>query len=282
MIVKEYLARSRERLAGENISDHSIESELLLRQALSVSTIELYLLYDGELTLTQQQTAEELIQRRLSGEPSAYIRGEQDFYGLEFYVRPSVLIPRPETELIVEKAIHLAEAFSSPIIADIGVGSGVIAVTLAKYLPLAEIFAIDISRRALDIARLNAERHGLANRIVFLHGSFFSPLTATFDILVANLPYVKSGELPNHFEPALALDGGLDGLRVIDDFCRFLPGKLRPGGSLLMEIGQGQTIEVTRMLREALPRARISVDCDLAGIERVVTASQPLKSTGSL
>jgi release factor glutamine methyltransferase len=116
MIVKEYLAGARERLAEENISDPSIESELLLRQALGVSTVELYLLYDDELAPVHQQAAEELIRRRLAGEPPAYIRGKQDFYGLEFYVRPSVLIPRPETELLVEKAIHLAEDFPSPII----------------------------------------------------------------------------------------------------------------------------------------------------------------------
>jgi release factor glutamine methyltransferase len=277
MIVKEYLAVARQRLAEENISDPSIESELLLRQALGVNMVELYLLYDDDLAPTHQQAAEELIQRRLTGEPMAYIRGKQDFYGLEFYVRPSVLIPRSETELLVEKAIHLAEPFPSPIIADIGVGSGVIAVTLAKHLPQAEIFAIDISPVALEIARLNAGCHGVADRIVFLHGSLLSPLNKQVDILVANLPYVKLGELPNHFEPPESLDGGLDGLRVIDEFCRHLPGKLRPGGSLLMEIGQGQTGAVIQMLRESLPEARISVDCDLAGIERVVTASLPLK-----
>jgi release factor glutamine methyltransferase len=134
---------------------------------------------------------------------------------------------------------------------------------------------------ALDIARLNAGRHGLADRIVFLHGSLLSPLFKRVDIIVANLPYVKSGELPNHFEPPEALDGGLDGLRVIEEFCRHLPGTLRPGGSLLMEIGQGQTGAVTHMLRTSLPEARISVDYDLAGIERIVTASLPLKQPDS-
>jgi release factor glutamine methyltransferase len=192
MIVREYLAGIRERLAAGNISDPSIESELLLRQALGVSTVELYLLYDDDLAPTCRRDAETLIQRRLAGEPLAYIRGRQDFYDLEFYVRPSVLIPRPETEILVEKAIHLADAFASPVIADIGVGSGVIAITLAKHLPQAEIIAIDISPMALDIARLNAGRHSLADRIVFLQGNLMSPLNTQIDILVANLPYVKS------------------------------------------------------------------------------------------
>jgi release factor glutamine methyltransferase len=275
MTVKEYLAGARERLAAANIPEPSIESELLLRHALGVSTVELYLLYDDELTPAYREAADALIERRLAGEPAAYILGKQDFYGMEFYVRPSVLIPRPETELLVEKAMRLAEAYASPVIADIGVGSGAIAVVLAKHLPHAVIFAADISPVALDIARLNAGRYNLGDRIVFLESDLLASLPEPVDILVANLPYVKSNELPNTFEPAEALDGGPDGLRVIERFCRELPGKLNPGGSVLMEIGQGQSSAVSEMLRSSLPTARIGVECDLAGIERVVTATLP-------
>jgi release factor glutamine methyltransferase len=273
LTLKEALAEARRRLDEAGIPEAALESEILLRHALGISTVDIYLRYEEPLEPQQQDAYFQLIDRRLAGEPSAYITGQREFYGLPFYVNHSVLIPRPETELLVGKALERAKSMASPVIADIGTGSGIIAIIMALRLPQARIFADDISPEALETARRNSMRHGVEDRITFVQGDLLSALPEKADIVASNLPYVKSSEMPDSGEPRLALDGGQQGLDVISRLCRELPSKLKPGGSALLEIGMGQAAAVSGMLREALPAAAIETYYDLAGIKRLVVAT---------
>ncbi len=273
MTLKQALNRAREILAASDVEEASLESELLLRHTLKISRVQLYQDLAHELNAEQEETFRKLVERRLTGEPTVYITGHREFYGLDFYVDPNVLIPRPESELLVEKALALARSRSISAIAEIGTGSGAVAISLALNLPQTKIYATDISAPALKIARFNCQKHGALDRIHFLQGDMLDPLPEPVDIIIGNLPYVKEQELPplTSFEPRLALNGGADGLERIRRLCRQAIGKLRPDGCLLIEIGQGQGKAVTAFLRGLFPTAEIGVSPDLSGIERVVS-----------
>jgi release factor glutamine methyltransferase len=271
---KQALNRARGILAEKNIEDAPLEGELLLRHVLGISQTQLYLDLDRELNPKQEQAFRHLLKRRLSGEPTAYIMGRCEFYSLDFYVDPRVLIPRPESELLVEEALALAQNRPLSTIAEVGTGSGAIAISLALELPEAKIYATDISASALEVALINCRKHGVVDRVCFLHGNMLDPLPEPVDLIVANLPYVRKSELAAvRFEPRLALDGGQDGMGKIRQLCRQLGGKLRPGGFLLLEIGEGQGREVTTVLHNLFPGGEIRLTPDLGGIERVVSLS---------
>jgi len=272
---RQALNRAREMLAEADIEDAPLESELLLRHVLEISQVELYQDPEREIKPEQGKKFWALVKRRLSGEPTAYITGHREFYGLDFYVDPGVLIPRPESELLVEKTLALAQTHPVACIAEIGTGSGAIAVSLALNLPHAKIYATDISEAALKVALSNCQRHGVADRVCLLQGDMLDPLPEAVDIMVANLPYVSQTELSrlSDFEPELALNGGADGLAQIEKLCQQVSGKLRPQGFLLLEIGQGQERAVTALLRRLFPSAGIEIFPDLSGIVRVVILS---------
>jgi release factor glutamine methyltransferase len=273
--LKQALAYSRRVLTDNNIEDAPLESELLLRHVLDISRTQLYSDLDHELNPVQEEGFRQLIERRRRGEPSAYITGHREFYGLDFRVDSSVLIPRPESELLVAKAVNLAQNHVISTIAEIGTGCGAIAVSLAKNLPGARIYATDISAPALEVARSNCQRYGVIDRIHLLQGDMLNPLPESVDLIIANLPYVRETELsrtgPLSYEPVLALNGGADGVAKINMLCHQAGNKLRPGGCLLLEIGQGQKESVTALLHRAFPSAQIEIFPDFAGIERVVS-----------
>ncbi len=273
MTRKQALGDARRVLADSNIEDTPLECELLLRHTLKTSRVQLYLDLDRELSPEQKEIFWGLVGRRLSGEPTAYVTGHREFYGLDFYVDHRVLIPRPETELLVEKAISLAQDYPDATIAEIGTGCGAIAVCLALNLPQAEIYATDYSADALEVALFNCQKYGVADRICLLYGNLLAPLPERVDLIVANLPYVKELELlqVRIFEPLLALDGGSDGLEKIRQLCHQLGSKLHPGGHLLLEIGQGQRTAVTNLLCSCFPSAEIEITPDLGGIDRLVS-----------
>ena len=272
MTLKQALSHARRMLADNNADDASLECELLLRHALQVSRVELYMDLDREISPGEAEVFWHLINRRLNHEPTAYIMEHREFYGLDFHVDPRVLIPRPESELLVEKALELAQNRPISTIAEIGTGCGAIAISLALNLPLAKIYATDISASALKVALLNCQKHEVADRICLLQGNLLEPLPEAVDLIIANLPYVRELELPNsvNSEPLLALNGGSDGLERIRQLCSQLGNKLRPKGCLLLEIGQGQRRAVTTFLRSLFPSAEIEVAPDLSGIDRVV------------
>jgi len=270
MRLKEALGHIQNCLALANIDEAALEAELLLRYALGYNRLEFFFNHDLEISDKEYLSLQALLERRLSGEPLAYITGQREFYKLDFIVNSNVLIPRPESEHLVDKAIELAHSVPAPIIADIGTGSGAIAIALAVNLSSSKIYAVDISPEALGVARANAARHAVTPRISFIHGNLLDSVPEAVDILIANLPYVKSCDCINSPEPHMALDGGDEGLDVIKCLCNALPNKLRPGGSVLLEIGSGQAANVVRLLQSSLPAAHIITIKDLAGIERVV------------
>jgi len=272
--LKEALSRARGILAKHDIEDAPLEAELLLRHTLKIDRTQMYLDLDRELSPQPEEIFWQLVECRLNGEPTAYIIGRREFYGLDFYVDPHTLIPRPESELLVEIALELAQDRPLSTIAEIGTGCGAIAISLALELPQAKIYATDISATALEVARLNCQKHGVADRVHLLQGDMLEPLPEPVDLLIANLPYVRQAELaPTSFEPVIALDGGADGTERIGKLCRQAQSKLSARGSLLLEIGQWQGEAITSLLESLFPDGEIEVLPDLGGIERVVSFS---------
>ena len=273
MTLKAALSRARGILAQKAIEDVPLEAELLLRHVLKINRTQLYLDLEQELSPQDEKAFGHLVERRLSGEPSAYIIGNREFYGLDFYVDSNTLIPRPESELLVETALTLARNRQLHTIADIGTGCGAIAVSLALELAQAKIYATDISPAALEVAAINCRRHGVDDRVSLLQGDMLEPLPEPVDLIIANLPYVGESELTPSFEPLIALDGGADGTEIIAKLCLQTKGKLSGGGSLLLEIGAGQSEAITALLRHLFPDSNVDVFTDLGGIERVVSLS---------
>ncbi len=279
MTRKEVLSRARRVLATDNIEDASLEAELLLRDTLRIDRVQLYSELDHELFPEENKAFWSRIERRLNHEPTAYIIGHREFYGFDFHVDLSVLIPRPESELLVEKALKLVQEHTLSTIAEIGTGCGAIAISLALNLPQAKIYATDVSTSALKVALSNCQRHQVSDRVCLLEGDMLKPLPEPVDLIVANLPYVKEPELPlvntAGFEPQLALNGGSDGLVKIRQLCSQISDKLRPGGNLLLEIGQGQGRAVIAFLRSLFPTAQVELTPDLNSIDRIVSLTTP-------
>ncbi|NJN95884.1 MAG: peptide chain release factor N(5)-glutamine methyltransferase [Anaerolineales bacterium] len=283
--VKTVLEKAIHRLAAAGCDTPRLDAEVLLAHSLGRERTWLYLHFSDPLDENQVNNFETLLRRREQREPVAYIVGCKAFFGLDFEVNPHVLIPRPETELLVEIALdwrlEIGDSrifnLQSPIsMADIGTGSGCIAVALAKHLPDACVFAVDTSPEALLLARRNAERNEMADPITFLQGDLLEPLPEPVDLIVSNPPYVSRSELAtampevSRYEPRLALDGGEDGLDVIRLLLPQAREKLKPGGALLIEIGSTQGPAVVQLAQTHFPGAAVEVKKDLAGLDRLL------------
>jgi len=271
---RQALALARETLVTNHIEDASLEGEILLRHVLGLNRAGLFSGLEQDMLPEELESLERLLKRRREGEPSAYITGHREFFGIDFHVDRNVLIPRPETELLVEKAITLAESQNISTVADVGTGCGAIAVSLAINLPEITVYATDISIQALEIARQNCVQHGVSGRVHLLSGNLLEPIQQPVDLIIANLPYVGRSELTAngllHFEPALALNGGKNGVDIIIRLCHQAIDKLQPGGTIILEIGQGQSESVVAVLNDAFPTGVIEVRHDLTGIDRLV------------
>ncbi len=283
MTLAEALSRAAARLAEAGIDDARVEAEVLLRHALQIDRGRLFRSLKDDIESGASCRFESLIERRLGHEPAAYITGHREFYGLDIEVSPAVLIPRPETEILVEAAIEAAGPRSrirrGPVLADIGTGSGAVAIALALNVPRASVYGVDLWPEALALAQRNADRLGASDRVLFLRGDLFTPLPEFVDVVVANLPYVKTAdwerlppEIRDH-EPRLALDGGADGLDLIRAFLAEASAFLRPKGVVCLEFGFGQGEAVTALARRSFPESRVEVRKDLAGIDRVLIVS---------
>lgn len=328
----------------KGVTEFRASAEVLLAHALGLSRLDLYLRHDQPLTKEELARFKDLMRRRCGGEPTAYLTGHKEFWSLDFLVTPGVLIPRPETEILVEAALQGAGKFfgaaegglgtgkmpvpqfippspASPPLhlaeeqlpgwtgeqstldqsslkdqqktekrkkkkdqiwgLEVGVGSGAVVVALARELPQMTWVAVDVSAAALAVARENARRHGVANRVHFLQGDLLSAIKpgARFALIVANLPYVSRKEweaLPKDiraFEPPAALLGGEDGLALLRPLARLAHAYLRPGGQLTLEVGQGQAEEVKRLLEETAAYDQMELVRDYLGLERVVRGS---------
>jgi release factor glutamine methyltransferase len=279
MTLAEWLAASEARLrAGPHAERARLDAGTLLLHALGRERAWLLAHPDEELGEKEERSAGELLERRLRGEPIQYITGAAEFYGLPFRVNRDVLIPRPETEHVVEEVLELASHFDSSRIVDVGTGSGAIAVALAHHLPSARITAIDCSAAALEVARANAHCNGAGERIRFLEGDLLAPVAAEqFEIVVSNPPYVPENDRASlavevrEFEPPVALFAAGEGLSVL---CRLISQArevLVPGGWIALEIGCGQAEAVRALLSDA-GYEEIGFAPDLQGIPRVASA----------
>lgn len=263
MTVGEALHQASRTLAAHSFEDAYLEAEVLLMHVLGVERAGLYTALREELSGGYAEALSQLVSRRLQHEPMAYIVGHREFFGFDFHVAPGVLIPRPETELLVEEALRCVRGRfpqADPLVADIGTGSGAIAVSVALLLPRATVYAVDISPRALAIARVNCERHAVQSRVHLLEGDLLEPLPEPVDIILANLPYVGDAELEHlspevrTYEPFEALAGGGDGLDRVCQLLGAAGGKLRPGGTVVIEIGHVGSEGMARVGR-CLPTA---------------------------
>ncbi len=257
-----------------------LDAELLLAYTLNWSRARVVAERTALLSPEQQAAFAALVERRAALEPVAYLIGHREFYGLDLLVDRRVLVPRPETELLVELAIATAQCAARPglAIADIGVGSGAIAIALAMHLPQATVFGVDLSSDALAVAAANVARYGLQSRITLLEGDLLTPLPGPVDLIVSNPPYTILSDIDEgvyRHEPHLALDGGPDGLACYRRLIAAAPAYLNPGGAILLEIGAWQAADVAHLLRQAFPAADISVHRDLAGHDRVIRARNP-------
>lgn len=282
-----------EYLKGKGIESPRLDSEVLLAHLLKLDRVGLYLNFDRPMGKEELSSYREMIKRRGAREPLQYITGHQEFWSLDFKVTPDVLIPRPDTEILVEQAIKAVRRETLDVrrknketltILDLCTGSGCIAISLARELKEAVVYAVDASEKALKVAGENAEKLGVKDRVFFLHGDLYealrshlSPLTS-FDLIASNPPYVKNVDIPNiqpdvrDYEPRMAVDGGPEGLDFHKRIIGGAPDYLTSGGWLMMEVGEGQAEAVAEMIADSKAFETASTVKDLAGIGRVVKA----------
>jgi release factor glutamine methyltransferase len=272
-------------LRGKGADTPRLDAEVLLAHARRCQRIELYTAFDEVPPESVRTAYRDLVSRRAKGTPVAYLVGHREFFSLDFEVTPDVLIPRPETEQLIVRALDLAKelAGTQPLmIADVGTGSGAIAVSLARHLQHCQITAIDLSPAALAVAQRNAQRHTVAGRIEFLQGDLLDavPSGSLFHLIVSNPPYVATDELASlhcdvrDHEPHLALDGGRNGTQVIERLIPQAAHRLRSGGWLLLEVGAANAPLVAELVERNLDLTSGETIKDLAGLPRVVQAQK--------
>jgi len=292
--ILELLRWTADYFRDKGVSEPRASAEVLLAHVLGASRLDLYLRYDQPLSPMELALFKALMVRRREGEPVAYLPGHKEFWSLDFRVTPAVLIPRPETEVLVQAVLEAAQDFGAepetpktenrkpktepPWGLEIGVGSGAVVVALARELPRLRWAAVDLSAPALAVARDNARRHGVLERLRFLRADLLSALKpgGHLALMVANLPYVPQADWENlpkdikDYEPRAALLGGADGLSLLRPLARQAHTHLRPGGWLALEVGEGQAEAVAAWLQETRAYDRLETVPDYRGVQRVV------------
>lgn len=268
------------KLESNGSQEAYIEAELLVMKAVGITRPTLYAFPERLVTTQASKTLKEDLDRRLSGEPWAYISGFREFYGVKFSVNPGVFIPRPETELIVDLAVQFANDMNltnnALDIADIGTGTGAIAIATSLQLPKASIYAIDISNKALENARSNCEMHQVQDRVTLLEGNLLEPLNTNVDIIISNPPYIPRNDIVDlpievRQEPLESLDGGLDGLDFIRTILRDGLQKLRVPGAFILEFSPLQASEMHILCNDMLNMYNWQISQDLASRDRILS-----------
>ncbi len=276
MTIAEWLADAREQLSISGCPDPKIDSVWIAEEVLEMTAPALRFESQNAIDSAKLTRMNELLVRRISGEPIQYILGRADFMGQRFYVDRRVLIPRQDTETLVENAVIALRCMHAPQVLDLCCGSGAIGISIKALVPGAQVTLADISADALDVARRNARELGAD--VTLRHGDLFRAVgKEKFDLIACNPPYIRSDDMDTlqkevRFEPTLALDGGMDGLDFYRRIAEALPVHLKAGGSVFLEVGEGEARDVIDMIRSALPEAACDVLHDLNGIERVVRA----------
>jgi release factor glutamine methyltransferase len=272
--IAEVLKLSSDYLQKHGSDSSRLDAELLLANALQVRRLDLYLRFDRPLAEPELVAYRALVARRAKGEPVAYLIGHKEFMGLDFLVTPAVLVPNPDTEVLVQRAVELARGVEGPVrVADVGTGSGCIAISIAHYAGNTEVWASDVSREALEVAARNVERHDLDGRVHLECGDLLQPMPGKFDLVCANLPYVAVGaNLPAEViaQPASALYAEDGGAALVTRLLRDAPAYIRPGGRILAEIDPA--IAAAAVEQSAVGFSGHRLHRDAAGHERVLEA----------
>ena len=279
MIIRESLVRALNRLSESGTTDPEIEAETLLRHVLGMDRARFFASLHEQMTPDDERSAARLLDRRLESEPLAYILGRREFYGLDFAVDPNVLIPRQETELLVDKTLEVCSRRGREgglAVADVGTGCGALAIAIVRNLPEATLYATDIRPEALAVAEVNRRIHSMESRVTLRQGDLLEALQTSVDVIVSNPPYLRSADIdilaPEiRAEPRWALDGGADGLQITSRLLIQASSYLRPNGCILIEISPEQLERVTQIAHKVFSGAGISFDRDLLGHPRVVT-----------
>lgn len=260
-----------------------LSAELLLGRVLDLERLQLYLRFDQPLTPEELAAFKELLIRRRAHEPMAYILGSREFYGLDILVGPGVLVPRPETEHLVEEGLKALEGIESPRVLDLCTGSGCVALALAHERPDAKVVGVDISKEALAFAQRSADKLELSQRVQWLVGELYDPVAAAggfFNLITANPPYIREDEWQGlspevrEYEPRQALVSGPDGLELVGQIIAGSRAYLQPFGVLLMEVGAGQSGAALKIASRAGIFEQVRAVKDLAGIERVMVCQR--------
>lgn len=271
MNIEEVLQKATIKLKDNNIEEARSKARKLLAFTLEMSKEQIIIHNKEELTIEQENSYNEYVARIIIGEPIQYIIGKQEFMGIDFKVNPSVLIPQPDTEILVERTIEILKHLKEPKVLDLCTGSGAIAVSIAKYVPNSIIFASDISKQALEIARQNDNE----NKVNFVHSNLFENIDGEFNVIVSNPPYIKTSEIQRlskevQNEPLLALDGGQDGLLFYREIIKQAHKYLAEQGYLCIEIGEDQKEQVITLINNCSYYKNIQAFKDLSGHDRVI------------
>ena len=266
-------------MTAVGIPDARLEAEVMIMNVMRVPRHRIYAYFEEEVPDEAENVLQQLVERRLKREPLAYIMGHKEFYGIDILVATGVLIPRPETEGLVEQTLFasmMRMEQGSFVIAEPGTGCGAIAVSLGIHLPAAHIVATDLYETPLRVAEVNVQRHNVADRVTLVQGDLLEPIPEQVDLIVANLPYICSEAIDGlqpeiQWEPREALDGGPEGLDLIYRLLQQAQSKLKPGGAILLEIDPQQVGPIEAEAAKLFAGASISVERDLAGLERVLT-----------
>ena len=278
-ILRTVIQDTHQKLEAAGIPDARLEAEVLVMNVMRMARQNIFGEQDTEVSEEQQAALDELLERRYNREPLAYLLGQREFYGINVMLTPAVLIPRAETEGLVEHALFMAlmgMESTDMTIADVGTGSGAIAINLAIHLPAAKIFAVDVADEVLDVAAFNIRAHGVSERVILGIGDLLEPVPEPIDLIVANLPYIPTDRISTlqpevQQEPALALDGGPDGLDLIRRLLTQAESKLKDVGIILLEMDPDQIPVVQELAIQHFPEGSTSVEEDLAGMDRILT-----------
>ena len=278
-VLRTVIQDTHQKLEAAGIPDARLEAEVLVMNVMRMARENIFGGQDTEVSEQQQAALDELLERRYNREPLAYLLGQREFYVINVMLTPAVLIPRPETEGLVEHALFMAlmgMESTDMIIADVGTGSGAIAINLAIHLPAAKIFAVDVADEVLDVAAFNIRAHGVSERVILGIGDLLEPVPEPIDLIVANLPYIPTDRISTlqpevQQEPALALDGGPDGLDLIRRLLTQAESKLKDSGIILLEMDPNQIPVVQELALQHFPEGSTSVEQDLASMDRILT-----------
>ena len=281
--IRETIRETHQTLEAAGIADARLEAEVMVMTVMRMTRQNIFAEQETEVPGSEAQQLAGIVAQRLERTPLAYILGYREFYGINVVVTPNVLIPRPETEGMVEHTLFMALMGMETrelTIADVGTGSGAIAVNLAIHLPAARIYAVDVSESALDVAAYNIRGHAVHDRVRLGHGDLLEPLPEPVDLIVANLPYIPTERIPTlqpevQQEPQLALDGGPDGLDLVRRLLEQAPRKLNSPGIILLELDPEQFPAAEAMALQQFPDAEITAEQDLARQDRIMVINRP-------